>query len=122
MNTALLCFVILTILLIVFLIYTHRVLGGENLARYDAQYGPDTPATFTSSESPIVIEKLNAYLRESFGMSGQSAAASTGWASKRELFDAAGMPRDFSCEFRADSYSYNGIELDGVWTLVKGEP
>ena len=53
-------------------------------------------------------------------MQGQSAAASTGWASKRERFDAAGLARDHDCEFRKDSFEAGGVTLDGAWTLVDG--
>jgi len=66
------------------------------------------------------IEELNTYLHEAFGMHGQSATAKTGWSSKRERFDAAGLARDFVCEFRKDSFEANGVTLDGAWTLVKG--
>ena len=99
-----------------FLIYTYRVLGGENLSKYDR----DAPVTFEVLEKPEGIERLNAYLHEAFGMQGQSATASTGWSSKRERFDEAGLARDFDCEFRRDSFDADGITIDGAWTLVEG--
>ena len=97
-------------------VYTHKVLGGENLSKYDRDDAP----TFEVPENTKGMEELNAYLHEAFGMHGQSATAKTGWASKRERFDAAGMARDFDCEFRKDSFEANGVTLDGAWTLVKG--
>ena len=103
-------------IIIGFFIYTHKVLGGENLSKYDR----DEPVTFEVPEKPEGIERLNAYLNEAFGMHGQSATASTGWSSKRERFDAAGMARDFDCEFRRDSFKVNGVTIDGSWTLVEG--
>jgi len=103
-------------LIIGVLIYTYKVLGGENLSKYDQ----DMPVTFEVPEKPEGIDRLNAYLHESFGMQGQSATASTGWASKRERFDAAGLARDHDCEFRRDSFEANGVTLDGAWTLVEG--
>lgn len=99
-----------------FLIYTHKVLGGENLVKYDR----DAVVTFEVPEKPEGIERLNTYLHEAFGMHGQSATASTGWSSKRERFDAAGLARDFDCEFRRDSFEANGVTIDGAWTLVEG--
>jgi len=106
----------LTLLVIGLLIYTHKILGGKNLSKYDR----DDPVTFEVPEKPEGIDRLNAYLHEAFGMHGQSATASTGWASKRERFDAAGLARDHDCEFRKDSFEANGVTLDGAWTLVKG--
>ena len=103
-------------LLIGFFIYTYKVLGGENLFKYDR----NDPVTFEVPETPESIDRLNAYLHEAFGMHGQSATASSGWASKRERFDAAGLARDYDCEFRRDSFKTNGVTLDGAWTLVDG--
>jgi len=105
----------IAVLIIGFLIYTHKVLGGENLSKYDRDAAP----TFDVPENTDGIERLNAYLHEAFGMQGQSATAKTGWASKRERFDAAGLARDHDCEFRKDSFEAGGITLDGAWTLVK---
>ena len=107
---------ILAALLICFLLYTHRVLGGENLRRYDR----NLPITFDVPENPKGIERLNAYLNESFGMHGQAANASSGWSSKRERFDAAGLARKYDCEFRTDRFSHGGVEIDGDWTLLEG--
>ena len=98
------------------LIFTQKVLGGENLSKYDRNDAP----TFDVPENTKGIEELNTYLHEAFGMHGQSATAKTGWSSKRERFDAAGLARDFVCEFRKDSFEANGVTLDGAWTLVKG--
>lgn len=106
----------LTLPIIGGLIYTHKVLGGENLSKYDR----NDPVTFDGPEKPEGIERLNAYLHEAFGMQGQSATAKTGWASKRERFDAAGLARDFDCEFRRDSFEADGVTIDGAWTLVEG--
>lgn len=97
-------------------IYTHKVLGGENLSKYDRNDAP----TFQVPENTDGMERLNIYLNEAFGMHGQSATASTGWASKRERFDAAGLARDHDCEFRKDSFEANGVTIDGAWTLVEG--
>lgn len=99
-----------------FFIYTHKVLGGESLTKYD---GDRTP-TFETPDKPKGIERLNAYLSEMFGMHGQSANASTGWAGKRKAFDAAGLARKYDCEFRTDHFTSDGATLDGDWTLVKG--
>ncbi len=99
-----------------FLLYTHKVLGGENLSKYDRNEAP----TFEVPENPEGIDRLNAYLNEAFGMHGQSATASTGWSAKRERFDAAGLARDHDCEFRKDSFEANGVTIDGAWTLVEG--
>jgi len=53
-------------------------------------------------------------------MPAQSATAKTGWSGKRERFDAAGLARDFDCEFRRDSFEAGGVTIDGAWTLVDG--
>jgi len=104
------------ILIIGVFLYTHKVLGGENLSKYDR----NDPVTFDVPEKPEGTERLNAYLNDAFGMSGQSASASSGWSSKREQFDKAGLARDFDCEFRRDSFEANGVTIDGAWTLVDG--
>lgn len=106
----------LVILIIGAFIYTHKVLGGENLSKYDR----NDPVTFEVPEKPEGIDRLNAYLDETFGMHGQSASAKTGWSGKRERFDEAGLARDFECEFRRDSFEANGVTIDGAWTLVDG--
>ena len=98
------------------LLYTHKVLGGENLSKYDR----NDPPTFDVPENTDGMERLNAYLKEAFGMHGQSATAKTGWSGKRERFDAAGLARDFDCEFRRDSFEAGGVTIDGAWTLVEG--
>ena len=107
---------VIALLIIGFFIYTHKVLGGENLSKYDS----DAPVTFEVPENTDGMERLNAYLHEAFGMHGQSATAKTGWASKRERFDAAGLAREHDCEFRKDSFEANGVTVDGAWTLVEG--
>jgi len=99
-----------------FLFYTYKILGGENLSKYDR----NDPVTFEVPGKPEGIERLNDYLKEAFGMPGQSASASTGWSGKREGFDKAGLARDFECEFRRDNFEANGVTIDGAWTLVKG--
>ncbi len=111
-------YVVLALLVLIggFFFYTLKVLGGEDLSKYDR----DDPVTFDVPEKPDGIERLNAYLNDAFGMHGQSATAKTGWAGKRERFDAAGLARDFDCEFRRDSFEANGVTIDGAWTLVKG--
>ena len=115
-------FLIILATLICFWFYTHKVLGGEKLSRYDK----NVPITFTDTPQIDDIQKfkgfkrLNAYLHENFGMQGQAANASSGWSSKRERFDAAGMARDYDCEFRSDSFTHEGIEIDGAWTLIDG--
>jgi len=106
----------LILIIIGFFIYTHKVLGGEDLSKYDR----DEPVTFEVPENTEGMERLNAYLHEAFGMQGQSATASTGWASKRERFDTAGLAREHDCEFRKDSFEAGGVTIDGAWTLVKG--
>jgi len=113
MNIA---FLILAALIVPFLLYTHIVLGGENLKKYDR----NLPVTYNVPERPEGIDRLNAYLHENFGMPAQAANASSGWASKRERFDAAGLARDFDCEFRSDSFVHDGIKIDGDWTLLDG--
>jgi len=111
-------YALLALLLLIggFLLYTHKVLGGEDLSKYDR----NDPVSFEVPEQPEGIERLNAYLHEAFGIHGQSATASTGWASKRERFDAAGLARDHDCEFRKDSFEAGGVTLGGAWTLVEG--
>ena len=99
-----------------FLFYTHRVLGGENLSQYDR----NLPINFDVPENTEGLERLNAYLDENFGMHGQAANASSGWSSKRERFDAAGLARDYDCEFRSDKFTHDGIEVAGDWTLLEG--
>ena len=99
-----------------FLFYTHRVLGGENLSQYDRHL----PIDFDVPENTEGLERLNAYLDENFGMHGQAANASSGWSSKRERFDAAGLARDYDCEFRSDKFTHDGIEVAGDWTLLEG--
>jgi len=108
--------IFVALLLIGVFIYTHKVLGGEDLSQYDR----DEPVTFEVPKNPEGIERLNEYLHEAFGMPAQSVTASTGWAAKRERFDAAGLARDHDCEFRKDSFEANGVTLDGAWTLVEG--
>lgn len=107
---------IFLLLLIGGLIYTHRVLGGETLTAYDQAL----PLTFDVGEHPNGIERLNAHIDENFGTPAQSARANTGWEAKRERFDAAGLAREFDCEFRSDKFTYDGVNVDGDWTLVKG--
>jgi len=51
------------------IVYTHKVLGGENLSQYDRDDAP----TFEVPENTKGMEELNAYLHEAFGMHGQSA-------------------------------------------------
>lgn len=108
--------IIFAALLICFLLYTHRILGGENLRQYDR----NLPITFDVPENPDGLDRLNAYLNESFGMHGQAANASAGWSNKRERFDAAGLARTYDCEFRTDSFTHDGVEIDGDWTLLEG--
>ena len=62
------------ILILGVFLYTHKVLGGENLSKYDR----NNPVTFEVPVKPDGIERLNDYLKDAFGMSGQSASASTG--------------------------------------------
>jgi len=107
---------ILSVIIIALLLYTHFVLDGENLKKYDR----NLPLTHNVPEQPEGLERLNAYLNENFGMQGQAANASSGWASKRERFDAAGLARDYECEFRSDSFVHEGIKIDGDWTLIEG--
>ena len=102
------------ILIIGAFLYTHLVMGGENLSKYDRS----DPVTFDVPEKPEGIERLNAYLDDAFGMPAQSATASKGWSGKRERFDKAGLARNFECEFRRDSFEANGVTIDGAWTLV----
>lgn len=111
-------YIILALLILIagVFLYTHKVLGGENLSQYDR----NDPVTFKVPEKPEGIERLNAYLDVAFRMPAQSAKASTGWESKRERFDAAGVARDFECEFRRDRFDANGVTIDGAWTLVEG--
>ena len=107
---------IVVILLIGTSIYTYRVLGGKSLKPYDQ----NLPLTFDVPKHPDGIGRLNAYLDENFGRPAQSASANTGWKDKRQRFDDAGLARDFDCEFRTDKFKYDGITIDGDWTLVKG--
>lgn len=113
--------IIFVTILMCFLLYTHRVLGGENLSRYDQ----DLPITFDMSENTQGLNRLNDYLRETFNIRGQSATTNSGWSAKRERFDAAGLARDYDCEFRtdnfkSDSFSHDGINIDGDWTILEG--
>jgi len=109
-------FLIFLAAFICFLLYTHRILGGENLKRYDL----NLPVTFDVPSQPEGIDRLNKYLDENFGMHGQAANATAGWSSKRDRFDAAGLARDYECEFRSDKFTHGGIEIDGDWTLLEG--
>ena len=108
--------IIFVAILICFLLYTRRVLGGENLSRFDQ----DLPITFDVPENTDGLDRLNDYLRETFGMNRQSASANSGWSAKRERFDAAGLARDYDCEFRRDSFTHDGINIDGDWTILAG--
>lgn len=107
---------VVILLIIGFMTYTYKILGGENLTKYDR----NDPVTFEVPEKPEGIERLNEYLNVAFGMPAQSATAKTGWSSKRERFDAAGLAREFNCEFRRDSFDADGVIIDGAWTLVGG--
>ena len=98
------------------LFYTHFGLGGENLSKYDRDIQPDN---LVKPDGPQ-MKRLNDYLIENFKMPAQAANANSGWASKRERFDAAGTAREFDAEFRSDSIDIDGRTLTGDWTLVKG--
>lgn len=107
---------ILAALIIGFLLYTHVALGGENLTRYDRDIQPDNLVKPDGAQ----MRRLNDYLTENFAMPAQAANASSGWASKRERFDAAGTARDFDAEFRSDSIEIDGRRITGDWTLAPG--
>jgi len=103
-------------IIICFLFYTHRVLGGEDLSRYDQ----NLPLTFDVPEHPEGLEGLNRYLDENFGQHGQAANARSGWTAKRKRFDSAGLSREYDCEFRPDSFTYDGVTIEGDWTIIDG--
>ncbi len=107
---------ILAALIIGLMLYTHFGLGGENLSKYDRDIQPDN---LVKPDGPQ-MKRLNDHLIESFRMPAQAANASSGWAAKRERFDAAGTARDFDCEFRGDTIEVDGRTITGDWTLVKG--
>ena len=92
-----------------------KKLAGEDLSQYDSNVEPF--ATAAPSEG---LDKLNAYIHEMFVVPAQAGNAKSGWESKRERFDEAGLEREYGddVEFRSDTISVNGQEITGAWTLL----
>ena len=94
-----------------------RSLSGPSLKKYDA-----TPALFRDADpNSDGLKTVNAYLVENFIKPAQAANASTGWESKRERFENAGLARtDLKAEYRDDWIEVEGRKIHGRWTLVDG--
>ncbi len=91
-------------------------LSGEDLSPFDSM--PDVFAMAQPSEG---LDTLNTYLHDMFIEPAEKGSANSGWTSKRERFDAAGMARDYGdAEFRPDTITVDGEEITGSWTLVPG--
>ena len=92
-----------------------KKLAGEDLSQYDAEVEPF--ATAAPSEG---LDNLNAYIHEMFVVPAQAGNAKSGWESKRERFDEAGLARTFpdDVEFRPDTISVDGQDIPGSWTLL----
>ncbi|WP_418152601.1 alpha/beta hydrolase [Litorimonas sp. RW-G-Af-16] len=94
-----------------------RMLAGEDLSRFDAL----TPATFDTDADAAGLQRVNAYLIENFVKPAQRAGAKTGWTSKRERFEKAGLARtDLDATYQVDVAVIDGQEVPGAWTIVKG--
>jgi acetyl esterase/lipase len=93
-------------------------LAGEDLSQYDA-----APKPFAVAEQGQGMKRINAYIHEMFVVPAQAGNASSGWTSKRERFDEAGLKRsgDFEdVEFRPDVITVDGRDIPGSWTLAPG--
>lgn len=94
-----------------------RKLTGEDLSQYDGT--PENFATATPSEG---LDRLNAFIHAMFVATTQPENAKGGWETKRDLFDEAGLTRDYGdeVEFRADTIRAENQEITGSWTLLPG--
>jgi len=89
----------------------------KSLKKYDQSF----PVTHTANPQSEGMEIVKNFLLENFIKPAQAAGASTGWESKRERFDQAGLARtDLKAEFRRDTAEYDDLRVPGAWTLING--
>ena len=93
-------------------------LNGEDLSKFD---GVTPDAEFDTDPNSEGAQAVNEYLRKKFIAPAQEKISQKEkLARKRRMFDEIGLIRDFDCEFRSDTAVFDGIEVDGEWTLPEG--
>lgn len=91
-------------------------LNGKNLKQYDTNIA----ITFDADPNSEGLAKAAVFLDENFVQPGKNDPPSDSLRLKRERFDHFGLDKEFDAVFQKDTAIFDGVSVDGEWTIVDG--